>query len=595
VDSEASNVLKKLTWANLKSAIKTYADGLYAAIGHDHAATDIDSATATDGYVLTADGAGGAAWEAASTATGDVVGPASSVDNAIPRFDSTTGKLLQCGTYNATISDEGNLAVNPTWNAAGTTFTGLNVNVTNTASAAGSLLADFQVGAGRKASINKAGDIVSITTVAAPTLNINAGGNLYGITGTGAKSGYNLEHNGIPYLSLQEFNDGGVGVGLSYTSPFGWATSAGLKSWSTAYDLTLYRDAAHTLAQRLGTNAQTHRIYNTYTNASNYERGTISWGSNLLTIGTEAAGTGTNRDMEFNVGGSKLHIKTDGTIYLDAAGQTVGNARGAGSVDLQPLRNAATKVASGTYSAALGIYNTASGSCSYCPGGSGNIASADQSGAMGLNNTASANYSFAAGQNNTITGINSTAFGYGNSVSGRYSLASGNSCTITSWGSIAAGSQVSVAYTGAIAFGWNTETTAGCAQGSVFGLYTKTTDATATILNISSDATNRIVIPAKRACTVTGLITAYSDSTDGYKVASWEIKCVIERNASNTTRIVGTPTITLLAADTDAAGWAVTSVTADDTNEALAITVTGEAATAIRWQASLFYGQVGYA
>jgi hypothetical protein len=67
------------------------------------------------------------------------------------------------------------------------------------------------------------------------------------------------------------------------------------------------------------------KIYsnNSYTNSSNYERASQSWGSNLYTIATEAAGTGTNRDMEFNVGGSKLHIKTDGTIYLDAAGQTV--------------------------------------------------------------------------------------------------------------------------------------------------------------------------------------------------------------------------------------------------------------------------------
>ena len=40
------------------------AAGSYAAATHDHTAGDIDSGAATDGHVLTADGAGGAAWEA---------------------------------------------------------------------------------------------------------------------------------------------------------------------------------------------------------------------------------------------------------------------------------------------------------------------------------------------------------------------------------------------------------------------------------------------------------------------------------------------------------------------------------------------------
>jgi hypothetical protein len=42
-----------------------------------------------------------------SGGSGDVVGPASATDNAVARFDSTTGKLIQDGT--ATLSDSGNL------------------------------------------------------------------------------------------------------------------------------------------------------------------------------------------------------------------------------------------------------------------------------------------------------------------------------------------------------------------------------------------------------------------------------------------------------------------------------------------------------
>jgi len=64
----------------------------------------------------------------------------------------------------------------------------------------------------------------------------------------------------------------------------------------------LTSDAANVLAQRNGTSANTLRVYNTYTDASNYERGVFDWTTNpnSLTIGTQKAGTGTARRVRIN-------------------------------------------------------------------------------------------------------------------------------------------------------------------------------------------------------------------------------------------------------------------------------------------------------
>lgn len=67
----------------------------------------------SNGQVLTADSAQtlGLKWSTVS-GTGDVVGPSSATDNAVTRFDGTTGKLIQDSL--ATVNDQGTL-INPTF------------------------------------------------------------------------------------------------------------------------------------------------------------------------------------------------------------------------------------------------------------------------------------------------------------------------------------------------------------------------------------------------------------------------------------------------------------------------------------------------
>jgi hypothetical protein len=57
---------------------------------------------------LTSDGAGNLGW-ATPGGTGDVTGPASSLDNQIARFSGTTGKVIQAGTNAPTYDDSGNV------------------------------------------------------------------------------------------------------------------------------------------------------------------------------------------------------------------------------------------------------------------------------------------------------------------------------------------------------------------------------------------------------------------------------------------------------------------------------------------------------
>jgi hypothetical protein len=185
-----------------------------------------------------------------------------------------------------------------TWNASGTTFTAVKMDVTDTASASGSLLLDLQVGGSSKLSVRKTGQtIFQSGTAALPAIGIADTGWGSGFTGlyyTGGGLGVTYGGGaGILQFSSQGLEQN-VGSYLSWTSG---SVTAGV-------DLSLFRDAANTLAQRRGTNAQAFRVYNTYTDASNYERGKIEWASNVLRIGTEKAGTGTARALEFQTDGT---------------------------------------------------------------------------------------------------------------------------------------------------------------------------------------------------------------------------------------------------------------------------------------------------
>ncbi len=156
----------------------------------------------------------------------------------------------------------------------------------------------------KKLGITTAGTIVGDTTT--PNLSLtNAGGALlsYGSSSAFfAGSLARIDTNGN--IRLGVYSDGTVGI--ASTADFGWSSSV---PNGIALDVKLARDAANILAQRNGTNAQTFRVYNTYTSGSNYERLGIQASSNAFFITPEAA-TGTVRELVAGATGSVTRIRS---------------------------------------------------------------------------------------------------------------------------------------------------------------------------------------------------------------------------------------------------------------------------------------------
>ena len=166
------------------------------------------------------------------------------------------------------------------WDDSATTFTGLKLNVTDTFSLDDSKLLDLQVNG------------TSRFRVETHNTRVLANGYYFDTT-----VGYYLQDgvNGV-------FNAGGPK--MISTASLTWVGSANANS--RTIDLNLFRDAANTFAQRNGTNAQTYRLYNTYTDASNYERGFFQWNSDVLEIGAEGAGTGSEQPVRITAATLKL-------------------------------------------------------------------------------------------------------------------------------------------------------------------------------------------------------------------------------------------------------------------------------------------------
>jgi hypothetical protein len=270
----------------LTTATTTNLDGFISGNGTNISGATAAASTATPSTLVLRDGSGGASFGPLSALAGsgnqhsitssagtNIVGPLA--------LSGSTGDTLTA-TYNAAITlnsttgvnvNGGPLSLTQTWNDAAVTFTGLQVNVTDTASNAASLLMDLRVGGVSRFRVSKFGEVTAGNFIRSST------GGDFGLLSIGG-------------------------------------------------DVFLRRDAANTLAQRNGNAAQESRIYGTYTDTSNYRRLALKMDTaGVAQIVAEGGGAGAaDNRLEFVTGGAtRMTVAADGVVNVSGAVTAAGN------------------------------------------------------------------------------------------------------------------------------------------------------------------------------------------------------------------------------------------------------------------------------
>jgi hypothetical protein len=265
----------------------------------------------------------------------------------------------------------------------------------------------------------------------------------------------------------------------------------------------------------------------------------------------------------------------------------------------------------GQYSTVVGPYSNATGTYSNAFGH--NAISVGQDSSVIGRGYASGTDSFAAAiADNTstygATGANSVAIGQQAKASGLRAVAIGYSALATAtrsyalsaygnatqaYGATLFGARAASSVQGKAAYGPAYLVGQGEVQGGMLVCTVQTTDATASTLTTTNDSastTNQVILPNNSAYFFSGTIIARQSAATGTDVGAWEIKGAIRREANAASTVLVKSTIDDFNVPT---GWVV-ALTADTTNGGLAITVTGAAATNIRWVATINTSEVTY-
>jgi hypothetical protein len=240
---------------------------------------------------------------------------------------------------------------------------------------------------------------------------------------------------------------------------------------------------------------------------------------------------------------------------------TGGNARGTNAIDLQTFRGAATQVASGLQSVICG--------------GASNTASGEQSGVT-------------HGQLNVASGQLSDAAGSSCTASGLLASARGSVCTASAQSAIARGERSLANRLGMYAAASGQFSAVGDAQYVRFVARRKTTDNTATTLLLDG-STTRLTITSGKILFADIMVSGIK--SDGSAAACYKRKVAI-KNVGGTTALVGS--VETIGVDIEDNASTDVAITADNTNDALQIDVTGIAAETWRWVAVVEGLEIAY-
>ncbi len=400
-----------------------------------------------------------------------------------------------------------------------------------------------------------------------------------------------------------------IGDGAQATGSDSFALGKNSRSGAT-------RSTAFAFSNAGGINSFAACIGSTSTSSGALTNNSVAMGKNATAGGLRSAALG-DEAVTGTSGESAVALGTSYANGVDSFAAAIGitstslGARDANTIAIGLQANASETgaialgrgtVAGDYYSSGLGGFNnlvnsdyaTIAGGRENTIQDASSIQRGDYSAVLGgRDNTITNNYAAAWGRENTITGYGGTAGGTYNNISGAQSFAIGyfNITGSEAYYGFAHGAYAKATTEGSRAQASGRFTTTGDAQGGQYILRVATTNATPAVL-ITDPAypatANTLVSAASDTCiTFSGTIVAMQNGAQSY--GSWEFKGLLVNDGGTTT--LANSVITAIS---NTSNWGV-ALSANNTLNALSITVTGEASHNIRWVANIHTAEVTYA